>query len=270
MAISLRTRRILWVSAGGRCSICRELVVTEGTATGDPSVFGEEAHIISAAPGGPRHGPQPSHDIYSNLILLCSKHHKQVDDQVSYFTVALLKQLKRDHEQWVRSSDEPGPVRLVPDPKYPRPEALKLCLTGSQLWDNMAGVMAFYPSYPDGLSEDQRDVVAPFLGALRDWMDAVSFDDSFSAGRDAAKHLGEHVKVLADQGLLIGVMQRHMLLSGGINADPSPWLVLDIELQAVRRARLSDEHGTPMFPDSDYEAAYAEADAASASASVQA
>ncbi len=240
-------------TAGGRCSICRTLLVTEGTETDDPSVFGEEAHIVSAAPDGPRHGPLPSHDVYDNLILLCSKHHKQVDDQVGHYTVDLLKQIKRDHEERVRSRDEPGPVRLVHDPKYPIPKALTLCITGTQLWNNMEGVRAFYPSWPDGLSEEQHDLIASFLDDLRDWMDVTSFEHSYKAGRDAAKHLGEHVKALAGHGLLIGVMQRHTLLTGGIKADPWPWLVLDVELQLVRLARLADENGTPLFPDSEYE-----------------
>jgi hypothetical protein len=232
------------------------LLVAEGTETDDPSVFGEEAHIVSAAPGGPRHGPLPNHDVYDNLILLCSKHHKQVDDQVGRYTVDLLKQVKRDHEQWVRGRGEPGPVGLVPDPKYPIPKALKLCITGTQLWNNMEGVRAFYPSWPDGLSEEQLDLIASFLDDLRDWMDVISFEDSYNAGRDAAKHLGRHVMALTEQGLLIGVMQRHMLLTGGIKADPQPWRVLDIELQPVRLARLTDESGTPLFPDSEYESAY--------------
>jgi len=234
------------------------LLVTEETETDDPSVFGEEAHIVSAAPGGPRHGPLPNHDVYDNLILLCSKHHKQVDDQVGHYTVDLLKQIKRDHEEWVRARGEPGPVGLVPDPKYPIPKALKLCITGTQLWNNMEGVRAFYPSWPDGLTEEQHDLIASFLDDLRDWMDVRSFEDSYNAGRDAAKHLGKHVMALAEQGLLIGVMQRHMLLTGGIKADPWPWRVLDIELQPVRLARLADGSGTPLFPDSEYESAYAD------------
>jgi len=95
VAISDRTRKILWARAGGRCSICRAILVTEGTETDDPSVFGEEAHIISATPNGPRAGGLPDHDVYGNLILLCSMDHKRVDDQVARYTVALLSRLKR-------------------------------------------------------------------------------------------------------------------------------------------------------------------------------
>jgi hypothetical protein len=67
MSASERTRKILWAKAGGRCSICRVLLVTEGTETDDPSVFGQEAHIISGKADGPRHAYLPNFDVYSNL-----------------------------------------------------------------------------------------------------------------------------------------------------------------------------------------------------------
>jgi hypothetical protein len=75
--------------------------VTQGTDTDDPSVFGQEAHIIAEAPNGPRHADLPAYDMYDNLILLCSKHHKQIDDQVEHYTTGRLKIIKQEHETWV-------------------------------------------------------------------------------------------------------------------------------------------------------------------------
>jgi hypothetical protein len=103
MAVSERTRKILWVTAGGRCSICRVQLVTERTETDDPAVFGEEAHIVAQGSAGPRAGQVADVDAYDNLILLCSKDHKRVDDQVAHYTVPRLRQIKRAHEQWIRS-----------------------------------------------------------------------------------------------------------------------------------------------------------------------
>ncbi len=77
----------------------------------DPSVFGEEAHIVSQAPNGPRAGKVANFDAYDNLILLCRKHHKQVDDQVSYFTVERLRSIKREHEVWAANYGETTTVR---------------------------------------------------------------------------------------------------------------------------------------------------------------
>jgi hypothetical protein len=106
MAISDRTRKTLWARAGGRCSLCRILLVTDSTGTDAASVFGQEAHIVAQSPGGPRAGQVAEVDSYDNLILLCSKDHKRVDDQPEFFTVAVLMAIKRGHEAWVRTHGE--------------------------------------------------------------------------------------------------------------------------------------------------------------------
>lgn len=116
MPVSEQTRKILWVTAGGRCSICRVLLATGGTDTDDPSVFGQEAHIVARSPGGPRAGQVAGPDSYENLILLCSKDHKRVDDQVGYFTVERLKAIKLAHEIWVKTQDEHVEYRPRPGP----------------------------------------------------------------------------------------------------------------------------------------------------------
>jgi hypothetical protein len=105
MAVSERTRKIIWVEAGGRCAICYRQVLTPATATDDPSIFGAEAHIVARSPGGPRAGR--SNDVtidnHQNLILLCSEHHKQVDDQPDHFTVELLREIKQRHRERIAS-----------------------------------------------------------------------------------------------------------------------------------------------------------------------
>jgi hypothetical protein len=64
-----------------------------------PPSSGEECHIVAQSPGGPRAAEIADVDGYQNLILLCRKHHKQVDDQRAHFTVERLKEIKREHEQ---------------------------------------------------------------------------------------------------------------------------------------------------------------------------
>jgi len=106
MAISERTRKTLWTMAAARCSICRIPLATEGTDSDDPSVFGEEAHIVARSPGGPRAGEIAQPDSYDNLILLCSKDHKRIDDQAEWYTVERLRAIKLGHESWVRTLGE--------------------------------------------------------------------------------------------------------------------------------------------------------------------
>jgi hypothetical protein len=111
MVVSERTRKILWVQSGGRCAICCRQVLNPGTETDDPSVFGEEAHIVGRGPGGPRAGGLDDDriDHHSNLLLLCSEHHKQIDDQVNEFPVTRLREIKRSHQQRIAQLGEPGP-----------------------------------------------------------------------------------------------------------------------------------------------------------------
>ena len=94
MAISDKTRKVLWGRSANRCAICRQELVIEATLRDDESVVGEECHIVSAQTNGPRYDPallrQPL-DSYNNLILLCRVHHKMVDDQPETYTVEILK-----------------------------------------------------------------------------------------------------------------------------------------------------------------------------------
>jgi hypothetical protein len=97
--------------------MCHVQLVTDGTSTDDPSVFGQEAHIVAQSTGGPRAGEVADVDGYGNLILLCSKCHKRIDDQVGHFTVQRLRVIKNKHEEWIRALGEPtdDPFRFSVD-----------------------------------------------------------------------------------------------------------------------------------------------------------
>jgi hypothetical protein len=245
MPITDRTRKILWIRAGGRCSICREqLVIDAMDDDDDPSVFGEECHIVARSPGGPRAAEIEDMDGYDNLILLCRKHHKQVDDQRSHFTVDRLKQIKREHEQM--EANRSGAVRLIRDPTRPTPKVLKVCLTGEALWESVNGACIFYPSYPSGQNDDQAEAVDSLLDDLRDWID-VAGELSYSEGREASRALTERIRRLAEVGLFVGTRDRHMLLVGGVSADPSPWRGFEIQFQPIKDAQLADAEGNPIM-----------------------
>ena len=232
MAITDRTRKILWVKAGGRCSICQVLLVTEGTDTDDPSVFGEEAHIVGQSPNGPRAGNVSDVDSYTNLILLCRKHHKQVDDQVRKYTVERLKEIKRQHEEWVASQGEttdPGPARLIPDPARPAEKKFKLVISGTELWHLVDGADVFYPRWASGLSDENEDLIAAFFDNIQDWGD-VSSGLSFSEKRHACRCLNENIEDLAKAGFVVAVRERRLLLTGGVSRQPQPWRAVEIEV----------------------------------------
>jgi hypothetical protein len=248
MPVTDRTRKILWVKAAGRCSICQAPVVTEGTDTDDPSVFGEEAHIIGQSPNGPRAGNVPDVDSYANLILLCRKHHKQVDDQVGYYTVERLKEIKRQHEEREASrgeTNDPGPVRLIPDPARPPKKMLKLIISGTELWHFINGCDISYPIWPSGLSEEHEDLIAAFLDNVGDWIDC-SGALSFSEQRHACRSLNENIEELARAGFVVGVRGKRLLLTGGVSKAPQPWRAFDIEVQPFCLMRVVDAEGKPV------------------------
>lgn len=78
MSIGVLPRKLLWGRAGNQCAYpdCRQLL-TENFGTDESAVLssagvviGEEAHIRSGRPAGPRHDPNFLQDVdtYSNLI----------------------------------------------------------------------------------------------------------------------------------------------------------------------------------------------------------
>jgi hypothetical protein len=243
MAISERTRKILWVKAGGRCSICRKQVVTEAEANGDaPSVYGQECHIVAKSPGGPRAGKIEDQDGYRNLILLCAPHHKQVDDQPAHFSVERLHQLKRDHEalEALRS----GPVRLIADPAKPSPKVFVACFKGDTLWSHVQGSHSMQSLVAANLNDEQGDAVAELQDYLGDLLNVAS-EMSNTEGRELARELSGRIGHLLELGIVIGVRQHYQLLTGGIDAEPSSWRSFDIMFDLVSEAELADAAGKP-------------------------
>ncbi|WP_263840622.1 HNH endonuclease [Salinibacter sp.] len=83
---------------------CKQPLIEDETRTDDPSVIGEEAHIVARKQDGPRGNSEltsEERDRFDNLILLCRNHHKTIDDQVEKYTVKRLKSIKKKHFAWV-------------------------------------------------------------------------------------------------------------------------------------------------------------------------
>lgn len=108
MTISAQTRKLLWSRAHDICSFtsCWQALTADQVdeATGEKSsvVNGEEAHIRSPRPGGPRHDSTYSGDVdgYDNLLLLCPTHHSLIDKRNGDgFDVKTLIEIKNTHEK---------------------------------------------------------------------------------------------------------------------------------------------------------------------------
>ncbi|MBI4349420.1 MAG: HNH endonuclease [Elusimicrobia bacterium] len=104
MPVDERVRRLVWSRAGGQCAFCGVQVVAESAVGVDASNVGEECHIVSSTPGGPRHDPSfPRRDIddVTNLILLCRTHHRLVHERPVEYSSQALRLMKARHERGV-------------------------------------------------------------------------------------------------------------------------------------------------------------------------
>jgi hypothetical protein len=100
-AIPETTKLRLWVESAGRCEFkgCNTPVWHNGLTLSEGN-FAEVAHIIGSSKDGPR-GTDQSEDLqidFDNLMLLCQRCHKEIDDHPESYPVDLLRTWKQDHE----------------------------------------------------------------------------------------------------------------------------------------------------------------------------
>ncbi|MCV3768210.1 HNH endonuclease [Rhizobium sp. TRM95796] len=106
--VDQKTQRALWARAAGRCQYrgCNCELIGELLSGKEDKMFGFVAHIVADSPNGARGHPTRSallaKDI-SNLMLLCAKHHRLIDDEAPFdHPEELLLRMKNEHEQRVR------------------------------------------------------------------------------------------------------------------------------------------------------------------------
>jgi len=94
----------LWVRAGGRCGFngCNEYLLIDNL-TLEEANFSNIAHVVGAELNGPRgksNLPLEQRNKIENLMLLCRKHHKLIDDKKleGRYPVELLQSYKKRHE----------------------------------------------------------------------------------------------------------------------------------------------------------------------------
>jgi hypothetical protein len=99
------------------------------------------------------------------------------------------------------------------------------------------GSNAFCSSWPDQLSGRQRDRVSTFFGDLRDWINTSGDRNSAQARRDISRAVDGHLQSLAEAGLAVAAQERFLILTGGRDARPLPWRVIDITVEAAMPAQ---------------------------------
>ncbi len=189
-------------------------------------MLGEEAHIVSEEPNGPRFRPMPRKEVdsYANLILLCPSDHKVVDEQITYYTEHRLQTLKREHEQWVKDRVSPTiPAIKIRDPEAGKPIMLQRIDTGKELMNVLAHALATHHDNPEPRSSEEAELIGDFLQSATDCIDI--WDDIEPSGRIQAEFsMSEELTRLREAGLVVYAGFKQHVIEGGVGA-PAPWPV---------------------------------------------
>jgi hypothetical protein len=224
MPITTRDRKLLWARAGGACAVCKSHLTAEATSGDRDVVLGEDAHIVSEEPKGPRFRPMPKEEVdtYANLLLLCPSDHKIVDEQVVYYTEQRLLTIKLEHEQWVKDRVSPTiPAMKVRDPEADKPVALQRIDTGQALMNLAAHTFATHHNSPEPRSTEEAELIGAFLQSTTDYIDI--WDDIGPSGQiEAEFSMSEEITRLREAGLVVYAAARNHILEGGVDG-PSPW-----------------------------------------------
>lgn len=232
MAITNKTRKILWGKSGNRCAICKKELVVDATDHDDESVVVEECHIVSSQPNGPRFDsnyPEALVDSHENLILLCRTHHKMVDDQVATYTKDILLQMKTNHLKWV--SERLGEKKEVRKVKVRRTQkeipAYRLT-SGNAVLQIVSGAMGYDFGHDNLLTNDEVELVSDFFQNLQDWGD---IGDTFEAGDRVrvAFNLNNTLSTIEERGFCIFGAREMATIEGG-QMEPSEWPIAVIRL----------------------------------------
>ena len=198
MAITDKTRKILWAKSGNRCSICHKELVDKISDEGD-FIVGEECHIISSKTNGPRHESNiENYDTYENLILLCRNHHKEIDDNVVTYTEELLHYMKSTHEMWVKETLNSADIKAKDD----KPRFLRRITSGKELAQILSRSYGTRKDYDDNLNEEDTEFIAGVFQELSDYMDIYSDLEPYDQIK-ADSQLNVIIKDIEQRGLYL-------------------------------------------------------------------
>lgn len=202
MAITDKTRKTLWARSGNRCAICRTELVAERNEHSRNLNIGDECHMISGRPNGPRHISDycENYDDYENLILLCKNHHKTVDELWETYSVDLIKAFKTNHENWIKTVIDDAKSKEKANP----PEFLRRLTTGKQIVDIIKGAHGCRFDHDEFKSQDEADFVSGFLQNLQDSCDVSGFCDFEISGQIQLSYsLNKDIEELEKRGFFI-------------------------------------------------------------------
>jgi hypothetical protein len=108
MTISSKTEKHIWGLFAARCAMCKEHLIHD-PGGGERSLLGEIAHVIGERPQAARGASSMSETARNepdNLLLLCRKHHKIIDDNEASYSVEDLQKLRSTYLSWLAAQLE--------------------------------------------------------------------------------------------------------------------------------------------------------------------
>lgn len=238
MSISDRDRKILWARAGNLCSICRSELVQRSRDPTASVLIGEECHIVSPRPGGPRSRPTADNlDAFQNLILLCPSDHSRVDQSVDEYPEEELRRIKSNHENWVAAALGRHPGRPVILGRA-QPQVLVELDDGDALLSVVANAHGSSYSHEELGSESEVDTVADFLQATHDW--AEIWDDLEPGARVRATYelSGLLTDLRRDGWRVFGTRSRGTIGDG--SGETSPWYTAYLRVDRSNSSAIVD------------------------------
>lgn len=113
--------KYLFMASGGQCGFAGcDSTVSELLADGRVLVTGKIAHLVAAKENGPRGVSELTKEERSkapNLMVLCDRHHKLVDDFPEKYPVAILRRMKQEHEARVSAVTQHSVVPAITSPQ---------------------------------------------------------------------------------------------------------------------------------------------------------
>ncbi len=241
MPISDRDRKILWGLAGNQCAMCRAELVQQ-QPSGTLALVGDECHIVSPRPDGPRGtdtpGPDPELDRYSNLILLCAVDHRRIDQLPEEFPVEALLAIKSAHELWQRARRmSVGPTEVVL--KRGASPYLRELQSARDVLGILVGAEESSLNNEEVVDADEAQLVGGFLQNALDWSEI--WDDIGPAARvDATLAVTTHLRSLREQGWRVFGGRATGRLEGGVAGRASLWTTAYLEVVRSDSAAIID------------------------------
>ncbi|MGE0308258.1 MAG: HNH endonuclease, partial [Acidimicrobiia bacterium] len=193
------------------CAICKvDLTALDGRDV----IVGDEAHIRSKKPDGPRNDvqyPADKVDAYANLILLCKAHHKLIDDNADVFPADLLEEIKARHEARVRRTLNMGSE----SPWVTEPD-IRCVIDGTHFASLVSSAEAYLTGHVHPRDAEEADLIATALQSAVDWREIA--DEIGPSGRvDAAMDLHSVVRNRAERNhIVLGGVGQYRHPSGAI------------------------------------------------------